>query len=87
MRVRNIRTGVEGEYPERQARWLISTGRCEAVRPKRAKPVQKVAAPQVAQPKVTEPKETKPKTTKQTYQTKDLKAANVAVSETTEKPE
>ena len=85
MRVRNIRTGVESEYPERQAQWLISTGRCEAVRPKREKPVQKPIEPQAAKPKATE--ETTPKTAKQTYQTKDLKAANVAVSETTEKPE
>lgn len=33
MRVRNIRTGIESDYPARQAQWLIQTGRCEAVKP------------------------------------------------------
>lgn len=40
MRVRNKRTGIEGDYPERQAKWLVSTGRCELVKPK-AKPKPK----------------------------------------------
>lgn len=31
MRIRNKRTGVEGDYPEKQAKWLIATGRCEKV--------------------------------------------------------
>lgn len=58
MRVRNIRTGVETEYPKRQAMWLIGIGKCEEVRPEK-KPAVKTADSEKKS---------------QTYQTKDLKA-------------
>lgn len=71
MRIRNKRTGIEGDYPERTAKWLIAGGRCEEV-----KPEKKVRA---AKPEKTSESGEPPKKS-QTYQTRDLKA-DVALSQ------
>lgn len=62
MQVRNLRTGVISDYPEKTARWLISTGSCEAVKRPPAMPPAAPEATAVAAP------------AKRSYKRKDLKA-------------
>ena len=40
LEVRNLRTGVTGKFPKKQALWLVELGRCELV--KSNAPVAKV---------------------------------------------
>ncbi|MBV2181690.1 MAG: hypothetical protein KUL86_10725 [Castellaniella sp.] len=77
MRVRNIRTGVETDYPKRQALWLIGMGKCEEVKPAKRADVAVQESP--ASKEIVAAKPSK----RQKYQTKDMKA-DVAVQESPE---
>ena len=68
MKIRNLRTGVIGEVRPNVAKFLISIGRAEEV-----KPEKKIEKKEEKPEKKAEKEEKKP-ASKKTYKTKDLKA-------------
>ena len=69
MKIRNLRTGVIGEVRPNVAKFLISIGRAEEV-----KPEKKIEKKEEKPEKKAEKKEEKKPASKNTYKTKDMKA-------------